>query len=298
MKTAIVGYIKGLAFQLAGRGVRANVVSPGNTYFEGGFWHGPSGTCPDLYATPARAEPDRPDGDARGDGPSRRLPRQPGLQLHDRRPPGRRRRAHPRHPALTAGRGRPDRRRARTTGRATPGCPTVPAWRSSIPSGPTHPEPDDEAEPDFEELAADLSDHWLVEVAVSDEGDDGCFGPLTARAAWDLAVGVDDRRPGWMVSVVPLYVAGHRRGGGRPLRRGRRVAAPDVLTSRGRATPPGAGARRPASSRQGCPARTAAASETCEQFALLARELLVGEHSQVTEPRELPDLLHDIQLRC
>ena len=56
------------------------------------------------------------------------------------------------------------------------------------------PEPDDEAEPDFAELAADLSDQWLVEVAVGEEGDDGCFGPLTARAAWDLAVGVDQRR--------------------------------------------------------------------------------------------------------
>ena len=50
MKTAIVGYIAGLALQLAGRGVRANVVSPGNTYFEGGFWHGAQQNLPDLYA--------------------------------------------------------------------------------------------------------------------------------------------------------------------------------------------------------------------------------------------------------
>ncbi|HEV7213128.1 MAG TPA: hypothetical protein VGN47_15560 [Blastococcus sp.] len=67
------------------------------------------------------------------------------------------------------------------------------------------PEPDDDSEPDFEELEADLSDQWLVEVAVSEDGDDGCFGPLSAHAAWDLAVEVDDRRPGWLVSVVPLY---------------------------------------------------------------------------------------------
>src|SRR5687768_11613482 len=33
MKTAIVGYIQGLAPQIAGRGVRANTVSPGNTMF-------------------------------------------------------------------------------------------------------------------------------------------------------------------------------------------------------------------------------------------------------------------------
>jgi 3-oxoacyl-[acyl-carrier protein] reductase len=37
-KTAIVGYIHGLALQLAGKRIRANTVSPGNTYFEGGFW--------------------------------------------------------------------------------------------------------------------------------------------------------------------------------------------------------------------------------------------------------------------
>jgi hypothetical protein len=70
------------------------------------------------------------------------------------------------------------------------------------------PEPDDESEPDFAELAADLSDTWLVEIAVGEDGDDACFGPLTARAAWDLAVDLDDRRPDWTVSVVPLHVAG------------------------------------------------------------------------------------------
>ena len=51
MKTAIVGYVSGLALQLAGRGVRANVVSPGNTYFAGGFWQGAETTMPDLYGT-------------------------------------------------------------------------------------------------------------------------------------------------------------------------------------------------------------------------------------------------------
>jgi len=49
MKTAIVGYIAGLAFQLAERGVRANVVSPGNTYFEGGVWQQIEQGDPDLY---------------------------------------------------------------------------------------------------------------------------------------------------------------------------------------------------------------------------------------------------------
>jgi len=50
MKTAIVGYVSGLAFQLAGRGVRANVVSPGNTYFAGGFWQGIENGNPELFA--------------------------------------------------------------------------------------------------------------------------------------------------------------------------------------------------------------------------------------------------------
>ena len=69
-------------------------------------------------------------------------------------------------------------------------------------------EPDEDSEPDFAELAADLSDNWLVEIAVGEEGDDACFGPLTALAAWELAMELDDRRPEWSISVVPLHVAG------------------------------------------------------------------------------------------
>jgi 3-oxoacyl-[acyl-carrier protein] reductase len=51
MKTAIIGYIQGLALQLADRGVRANTVSPGNTYFEGGVWQQIEQGDPELYAT-------------------------------------------------------------------------------------------------------------------------------------------------------------------------------------------------------------------------------------------------------
>jgi hypothetical protein len=69
------------------------------------------------------------------------------------------------------------------------------------------PEPDDGTAPDFAELARDLSDQWLVEVAVGEDGDDACFGPLAAHLAWDLAVELDTKRPDWTVSVVPLYVA-------------------------------------------------------------------------------------------
>jgi NAD(P)-dependent dehydrogenase (short-subunit alcohol dehydrogenase family) len=51
MKTAIVGFVSGLALQLAGRGVRANVVSPGNTYFDDGFWQNIERTVPELFST-------------------------------------------------------------------------------------------------------------------------------------------------------------------------------------------------------------------------------------------------------
>ena len=50
MKTAIIGYVSGLALQLAGR-VRANVVSPGNTYFDGGVWQNIEQHNPELFST-------------------------------------------------------------------------------------------------------------------------------------------------------------------------------------------------------------------------------------------------------
>ncbi|WP_138759239.1 SDR family NAD(P)-dependent oxidoreductase [Modestobacter altitudinis] len=50
MKTAIIGYVSGLALQLAGR-VRANVVSPGNTYFDGGVWQQIERGDADLFST-------------------------------------------------------------------------------------------------------------------------------------------------------------------------------------------------------------------------------------------------------
>ena len=48
-KTAIVGYIHGLAMQLAAKGIRANTVSPGNTYFEGGVWATIEAGNPELF---------------------------------------------------------------------------------------------------------------------------------------------------------------------------------------------------------------------------------------------------------
>ncbi len=38
VKSALVAYTAGLAFQLAGKGIRANTVSPGNTFFDDGVW--------------------------------------------------------------------------------------------------------------------------------------------------------------------------------------------------------------------------------------------------------------------
>lgn len=50
MKAALVHYAQGLAFQLAGKGIRANTVSPGNTYFEGGVWARIERENPALFA--------------------------------------------------------------------------------------------------------------------------------------------------------------------------------------------------------------------------------------------------------
>jgi NAD(P)-dependent dehydrogenase (short-subunit alcohol dehydrogenase family) len=49
MKTAVTVYAQGLAYNLAPKGIRANTVSPGNTYFEGGFWHNIEQNMPDLF---------------------------------------------------------------------------------------------------------------------------------------------------------------------------------------------------------------------------------------------------------
>jgi 3-oxoacyl-[acyl-carrier protein] reductase len=48
-KAAIVHYTQGLAYHLAGKNVRANSVSPGNTYFPGGVWSKIKVDNPELY---------------------------------------------------------------------------------------------------------------------------------------------------------------------------------------------------------------------------------------------------------
>ncbi|WP_134322688.1 SDR family NAD(P)-dependent oxidoreductase [Cumulibacter soli] len=49
MKAAIVHYTQGLAYNLAAEGIRANTVSPGNTYFEGGVWESIENGDPTLF---------------------------------------------------------------------------------------------------------------------------------------------------------------------------------------------------------------------------------------------------------
>jgi NAD(P)-dependent dehydrogenase (short-subunit alcohol dehydrogenase family) len=49
-KAAIIHYTQGLAYQLAGKGIRANTVSPGNTYFPGGVWQDVERGNPELFS--------------------------------------------------------------------------------------------------------------------------------------------------------------------------------------------------------------------------------------------------------
>ena len=48
-KAAIVHYTQGLAYHLAGKGIRANSVSPGNTYFSGGVWNQIETSNPEFF---------------------------------------------------------------------------------------------------------------------------------------------------------------------------------------------------------------------------------------------------------
>jgi len=48
-KAALVHYAQGLAMKLAGMGIRANTVSPGNTYFPGGIWENIEQNNPELF---------------------------------------------------------------------------------------------------------------------------------------------------------------------------------------------------------------------------------------------------------
>ena len=50
-KAALIHYAQGLANKYAAKGIRANTVSPGNTYFEGGVWHRIEQGNPEFFRT-------------------------------------------------------------------------------------------------------------------------------------------------------------------------------------------------------------------------------------------------------
>jgi 3-oxoacyl-[acyl-carrier protein] reductase len=56
-KAALVHYSQGLAYRLAGKNIRANAVSPGNTYFEGGIWQQIETGNPELFASALAMNP-------------------------------------------------------------------------------------------------------------------------------------------------------------------------------------------------------------------------------------------------
>ena len=56
-KAALIHYTQGLAFQLASKNIRANTVSPGNTYFEGGVWEKIKHGNRELYDTALKLNP-------------------------------------------------------------------------------------------------------------------------------------------------------------------------------------------------------------------------------------------------
>ncbi len=69
-KAALVHYAQGLAYRLANKGIRANTVSPGNTYFNGGIWQWIEENNAELFAEAMRLNPTgrmaRPEEIARG----------------------------------------------------------------------------------------------------------------------------------------------------------------------------------------------------------------------------------------
>jgi 3-oxoacyl-[acyl-carrier protein] reductase len=69
-KAALVHYTQSMAFKHAGKTIRFNAVSPGNTYFDGGVWQMIEKNLPDLFKTAMALNPTgrmaKPDEIARG----------------------------------------------------------------------------------------------------------------------------------------------------------------------------------------------------------------------------------------
>lgn len=56
-KAALTHYTQGLAFSLAPKSIRANTVSPGNTYFAGGVWENIEKNNPELFSASLALNP-------------------------------------------------------------------------------------------------------------------------------------------------------------------------------------------------------------------------------------------------
>ncbi|MFC5069489.1 SDR family NAD(P)-dependent oxidoreductase [Flaviflagellibacter deserti] len=56
-KAALIHYTQGLAYNLAPKNIRANTVSPGNTYFAGGVWENIEKNLPDLFSASLALNP-------------------------------------------------------------------------------------------------------------------------------------------------------------------------------------------------------------------------------------------------
>ena len=57
VKAALVAYGKGLSRDFASKGMRANIVSPGSIYFEGGVWGDAKANAPEVYSTMLKRNP-------------------------------------------------------------------------------------------------------------------------------------------------------------------------------------------------------------------------------------------------
>jgi 3-oxoacyl-[acyl-carrier protein] reductase len=57
VKAAQIPYVKGLARDLAAKGVRANLVSPGSIFFEGGVWDMVKSNIPAMYEATLKRNP-------------------------------------------------------------------------------------------------------------------------------------------------------------------------------------------------------------------------------------------------
>jgi 3-oxoacyl-[acyl-carrier protein] reductase len=57
IKAALINYVSSLASALASKGIRANTVSPGTIYFEGGVWHQRQRETPAVYETALKKNP-------------------------------------------------------------------------------------------------------------------------------------------------------------------------------------------------------------------------------------------------